>query len=48
MREKPIDCAECNRGGNGHDKDKCACGWKIKRKGKGACYLGELIKPESK
>ena len=26
-----VDCSECERGGNGSDKDKCSCGWQIKR-----------------
>jgi hypothetical protein len=38
-----VDCAECNRGGNGIDSDKCACGWKIKRSKKLGCFLGELL-----
>ena len=38
-----IDCSECERGGNGSDKDKCAAGWKIKKGNKGSCFNGELI-----
>ena len=38
-----VDCSECERGGNGSAEDKCACGWKIKRGGKGACFLGTLM-----
>ena len=38
-----VDCSECDRGGNGTDKDKCACGWKIKKGKKGGCFLGKLI-----
>jgi len=43
-----TDCADCNRGGNGHDKDKCSCGWQYKRRGRGGCFLGEPIKPPAK
>lgn len=38
-----IDCSECDRGGNGSDKDKCSSGWKIKKGGKGMCFIGILI-----
>lgn len=38
-----VDCAECTRGGNGNDVDKCSCGWRHKRKNKGGCFLGDLI-----
>jgi hypothetical protein len=38
-----VDCAECNRGGNGKDKDKCSSGWKIKKGGKGGCFCGVMI-----
>lgn len=39
-----VDCSECERGGNGSDKDKCACGWKVKRGGKGlGCFIGMLL-----
>lgn len=38
-----VDCAECNRGGNGNDKDKCSSGWRTKKGNKGGCFLGELI-----
>jgi len=38
-----VACSECNRGGNGSDKDKCSSGWNCKRyKGTG-CFNGELI-----
>lgn len=37
-----VDCSECDRGGNGQAKDKCACGWKVKRAKRGGCYLGTL------
>lgn len=39
-----VDCSECERGGNGSDKDKCSCGWQTKRGRQGACYLGTLMK----
>lgn len=38
-----VDCSECERGGNGSDKDKCSCGWRIKKGHKGGCFLGALI-----
>ena len=38
-----VDCSECERGGNGSDKDKCSCGWKIKKGHKGGCFMGTLI-----
>lgn len=38
-----VDCAECNRGGNGEDVDKCASGWQVKKGNKGGCFLGTLI-----
>ena len=37
-----VDCSECDRGGNGKAKDKCSCGWKVKRAKHGGCYLGTL------
>jgi len=38
-----VDCSECERGGNGSDKDKCSCGWKIKKGNKGGCFCGTLL-----
>lgn len=38
-----VDCAECTRGGNGNDPDKCSCGWKTKRIKKGSCFSGTLM-----
>lgn len=38
-----IDCAECNRGGNGLDVDKCSCGWKTKKAKRGGCFVGTLM-----
>ncbi len=36
-----VYCHECNRGGNGDDKDKCSCGWQIKKETSLGCFLGE-------
>lgn len=41
-------CCECTRGGNGNDKDKCSCGWKVKRWNHLGCFCGVLIKPLQK
>jgi hypothetical protein len=38
-----IACSECNRGGNGQDKDKCSTGWQVKRGGKLGCFCGTLL-----
>lgn len=38
-----VDCSECNRGGNGSDPDKCACGHKYKKGGRGGCFIGTLL-----
>lgn len=38
-----VDCSECNRGGNGSDKDKCSSGWKVKKGRQGGCFLGVLL-----
>jgi len=38
-----VDCSECDRGGNGSAKDKCACGWRTKKGMKGGCFLGTLL-----
>lgn len=38
-----VDCSECNRGGNGHDIDKCSCGWRIKKGRVGGCFIETLI-----
>lgn len=38
-----VDCSECTRGGNGQDKDKCSCGWQIKRGKQGSCFSGALL-----
>ena len=41
-------CAECNRGGNGNDKDKCACGWQCTKLNGLGCFLGTAIVGEPK
>lgn len=38
-----VDCSECNRGGNGSDKDKCSAGCRIKKGHIGGCFCGTLI-----
>ena len=38
-----VACSECNRGGNGIDKDKCSAGWKIKKFNGLGCFLGDLL-----
>jgi len=38
-----VACSECERGGNGNDKDKCACGWKIKKFQGSGCFGGTLF-----
>lgn len=46
-----VACSECERGGNGNDKDKCSCGWKIRRGGRMGCFSGTLmqgVKPRHK
>ena len=43
-----VYCHECNRGGNGNDKDKCACGWKQYEKSSKGCFLGLPIVGEIK
>jgi hypothetical protein len=39
-----VACSECERGGNGSDKDKCSCGWKIKLFNGSGCFSGIEIK----
>lgn len=47
-----VACGACNRGGNGNDKDKCACGWQIVKIDGHGCFLGSPIegpiKPQPK
>ena len=38
-----VACHECNRGGNGNDKDKCACGWTRTEETPFGCFLGSPI-----
>jgi len=38
-----VSCSECERGGNGTDKDKCSCGWRVKRFNGLGCFVGGLI-----
>ena len=38
-----VDCSECERGGNGSDKYKCAAGWNVKRSQKTGCFMGTLL-----
>jgi len=38
-----VDCSECDRGGNGADKDKCSCGCRVKKGHMGGCFTGSLI-----
>ena len=38
-----VDCSECERGGNGGDKDKCSPGWEVKRPHIGGCFAGNII-----
>jgi len=41
-------CAECDRGGNGNAKDKCACGWQHTELNGLGCYMGSDIVGEIK
>lgn len=41
-------CAECDRGGNGNAKDKCACGWQCTKLNGLGCFLGAAIVGEPK
>lgn len=38
-----VACSECNRGGNGFDKDKCSCGGRCKKYNGTGCFSGELM-----
>jgi len=40
---KWTPCHACNRGGNGNDKDKCACGWQRTEPSDLGCYCGAEI-----
>jgi hypothetical protein len=39
-----VACSECDRGGNGSDKDKCSSGWQVKRFNGMGCFSGSEIK----
>jgi len=36
-------CCECNRGGNGNDRDKCVAGWQCVEWNGLGCFLGSPI-----
>lgn len=36
-------CGACNRGGNGNDTDKCACGWQVVTVNVLGCFIGTPI-----
>ena len=38
-----IACGDCDRGGRGNAKDKCACGWRVAEVNHLGCYLGTPI-----
>lgn len=38
-----VACSECERGGNGADKDKCSSGWNVKRFNNLGCFAGMLM-----
>lgn len=38
-----VACSECNRGGNGIDKDKCSSGGKCKKFNGTGCFSGTLM-----
>lgn len=40
---KFTKCFNCDRGGRGNAKDKCACGWQVTKDGPMGCYLGAPI-----
>jgi hypothetical protein len=39
-----VACSECERGGNGSDKDKCSCGWQVKRFNGMGSFAGSEIR----
>ena len=39
-----VACSECDRGGNGSDKDKCSSGWQVKKFNGLGCFSGTLMK----
>jgi hypothetical protein len=38
-----VACTECERGGNGSDKDKCSCGGTRKKFNGTGCFSGALM-----
>ena len=46
--KKWTACFQCNRGGNGNDKDKCSCGWKVTTTNGLGCFIGTPIVGEIK
>ena len=36
-------CGACNRGGNGNDPNKCACGWQVTKVNGLGCFIGTPI-----
>jgi hypothetical protein len=43
MENNWTACYQCNRGGNGNDKDLCSCGWKHTTDNSLGCYVGTSI-----
>lgn len=44
MPEHPkVLCHQCDRGGRGNAKDKCACGWQVAEPSDLGCYCGTPI-----
>lgn len=41
-------CHQCNRGGNGNDKDLCSAGWRQIKPSQLGCFLGTPIVGEPK
>lgn len=49
LTEKDMTkCHQCNRGGNGNDKDKCSAGWRKTEESDLGCFLGSPIVGEIK
>lgn len=38
-----VACLECERGGNGSDKDKCSSGFRVKKFNGLGCFIGTLM-----
>jgi len=43
-----VFCHQCNRGGNGNDKDMCSAGWRQIKPSQLGCCLGTPIVGEPK